>query len=145
MSIDIIKLWHERARPAPTEEDLNVQFGCHVEEFVEMLDTISVAEAGDIDFASMMYALDKLSTGLKNGTIEIQIDDRKEFLDSAADQIVTATGVAHCAEMNISEAVRRVNTSNWSKYNKDGQPIFDKNGKIMKGPDYVPPDLEGLY
>jgi hypothetical protein len=27
----------------------------------------------------------------------------------------------------------------------DGQPVFDENGKIKKGPTYAPPDLTGLY
>jgi hypothetical protein len=47
--------------------------------------------------------------------------------------------------MQATEAVRRVNQSNWSKFDKDGQPIRDKDGKIAKGPDYKQPDLEGLY
>jgi hypothetical protein len=67
------------------------------------------------------------------------------LLDSAADQIVTSVGVGHCAHTNIVKAVDVVNGSNWSKFDKDGQPIFDQNGKILKGPDYKAPDLEGLY
>jgi hypothetical protein len=47
--------------------------------------------------------------------------------------------------MNGPEALRRVNGSNWSKFNDDGQPIFDENGKIAKGPRYERPDLTGLY
>jgi hypothetical protein len=47
--------------------------------------------------------------------------------------------------MNIVEAINRVNSSNWSKYNADGKPIFNEHGKIAKGPNYAPPDLEGLY
>ena len=27
----------------------------------------------------------------------------------------------------------------------DGQPVFDENGKIAKGPYYKPVDLTGLY
>ena len=46
--------------------------------------------------------------------------------------------------MSIVEAVGRVNKSNWSKF-VNGKPIFDENGKIAKGPDYVKCDLEGLY
>jgi hypothetical protein len=73
------------------------------------------------------------------------IADRRELLDSLADQIVTAVGVGHCANMNVPEAVLRVNKSNWSKYDQDGQPIFKPNGKIDKGPNYVEPDLSGLF
>ena len=55
------------------------------------------------------------------------------------------SGVAHCVGLNISEGVRRVNISNWSKFDSDGQPLRHQNGKIAKGPDYKEPDLEGLY
>jgi len=41
--------------------------------------------------------------------------------------------------------VRRVNHSNWSKFDTDGKPLYDKNGKVLKGPNYAPPDLGGLY
>jgi predicted HAD superfamily Cof-like phosphohydrolase len=34
-----------------------------------------------------------------------------------------------------------VNTSNWSKFSPEGEPYFDQNGKILKGPNYKAPDL----
>lgn len=145
MSIETIALWHKRARPEPTEKNLEVQLGCHIEEFIEMLDTVSLAGPDNIDFEQMMKSLDAFATGLKNNTFEIQIDDRKEFLDAMADQIVTAIGVAHCAKMDAVSALEEVSRSNWSKYDDQGQPIFNENGKIMKGPNYTPPNLEGMY
>jgi len=108
--------------------------------------------SGDDEYSNLMLdrlhtALTVVSLGLKHGAIKFQVNpsDRNEFLDSLADQIVTATGVGHCAKMNIVEAVRRVNSSNWSKYDTDGKPIFNEHGKITKGPDYKAPDLTGLY
>jgi hypothetical protein len=85
----------------------------------------------------------RLSDALKAGG-DIYVNNREEFLDSIADQIVTGVGVGHCAKMQVAEAVRRVNTSNWSKFDNDGNPIFNENGKISKGPNYTPPDLTGL-
>lgn len=146
MSIETIDLWHKRARPSPTEENLNVQFGCHIEEIVETLDSIAIATLDDdIDYPAMMAMLESLADGLKKGTIKIMIHDRKEFLDGLADQIVTAVGTAHCAKMRIKEAVAEVDRSNWSKYDENGLPIFNANGKISKGPYYQPPELEGMY
>lgn len=143
MSTDIIKLWHERARSKPNEVDFNVQLGCHFEEICEMLAVINTTSNDTLVRARA--ALGWLADGLKKGNVQATITDRQEFLDAAADQVVTAIGAAHCARMDIVEAIRRVNTSNWSKYNVDGQPVFDENGKIKKGPDYAPPDLTGLY
>jgi hypothetical protein len=141
MSVDLINLWHQRARPSPTAENLDVQLGCHAEEFVEMLEALN----GSPRIRAAIDAVRDLADAWKGGTECAFINDRKELLDSLADQIVTATGVGHCANMNVPEACRRVNISNWSKYNKDGQPLFKASGKIDKGPDYKEPDLRGLY
>ena len=143
MSVDQIELWHRRARPNPTEEDFNVQLGCHLEEIVEMLAVVNTTHNDALVRART--ALSWLADNLKSGNASAYISDRKEFLDSLADQIVTSTGVGYCAGMKTAEAVSAVNRSNYSKFDKNGYPIFNENGKIAKGPDYAPPDLEGLY
>lgn len=147
MSADLIELWHQRARPTPTDKDFNTQLGCHFEEFAEMLECL----AGGTDaiaaaMAALHATIDGLATGLKAGTIELHIpvERREAFLDSLADQVVTAIGTGHCARMRTSEAIRRVNSSNWSKF-VDGHPVFDANGKIAKPEGYHPPDLTGLF
>ncbi len=141
MSIDSIELWHRRARPEPTPENLNVQLGCHVEEFIEMLDAVKFNGT----WTNLRYELVLLADRLKANMESAEIVDRKEFLDSIADQIVTSVGVGHCAGMKTSDAVDAVSRSNWSKFNDEGFPIFNEHGKIAKGPNYKRPYLEGLY
>ncbi len=150
MSTDLIEMWHQRARPNPVQRDFDVQLGCHFEEVVEMMDAL-VLRTNNTDvphamnFTVARNALHIVAERLKDGTLGADISNRKEFLDAVADQIVTGIGAAHCAHMKPTEAVYRVNHSNWSKYDVDGQPIFDDNGKVKKGPRYAPPDLTGLY
>lgn len=149
MSTDLIEMWHQRARPEPTQEQLEVQLGCHLEEIREMMECFSVINP-ETDTAMPMTSnliytiLHAMGEGLKNGTVKVAITNRKGFLDSLCDQVVTGVGVGHCAKMKITEAIHRVNDSNWSKY-VDGKPVFNENGKIAKGPHYKEPDLEGLY
>ena len=143
MSVDLIELWHQRARPTPTKKDFNVQVGCHFEEFVEMMDALDCSDSAEWRVLKRDIML--MSKRLKAGAVELTVAYREDFLDSVADQIVTAAGAGHCAGMQVTEAVRRVNSSNWSKYDTNGKPIFDENGKIAKGPNYTPPDLDGLY
>jgi hypothetical protein len=147
MSTDQIELWHRRARPKPTEADFNVQLGCHLEEVVEMFDTLDFTNEEGIEYEvrATRVALNALARMLKNGELLANITDRKEFLDSLADQVVTAVGVGYCAGMKTASAITAVNRSNYSKFDKNGYPIFNKQGKIAKGPDYAPPNLEGLY
>ena len=144
MSTEAIELWHKRARPEPTAADFNVQLGCHFEEFDEMLDALTF---GDEEFVveDMRELLSWLADRLKSGKCVFKIKNRNEFLDSIADQVVTGIGAAYCAGMKAADACERVNTSNWSKFDHNGQPIRDANGKITKGPNYQPPVLDGLY
>jgi len=148
MTIDCIELWHKRARPTPTEQDFNVQLGCHMEEFVEMIEALRFTHKNGTGVEmpgknSMIYQQVKdFADGLKSGRITADIANRKELVDALADQVVTAIGVGHTANMKITKAVDIVTTSNWSKFSPEGQPYFDQNGKILKGPNYVPPALE---
>ena len=148
MAIESIELWHKRARPNPSEKDFSVQLGCHMEEFVEMIAALRFSHKNGTGVEmpgknSMLYQQVKdFADGLKAGRITADIADRRELVDAMADQIVTAVGVGHTANMKTTRAVDIVNTSNWSKFSPEGQPYFDQNGKILKGPNYVPPALE---
>jgi predicted HAD superfamily Cof-like phosphohydrolase len=143
MTTEAIELWHKRARPEPTDKDFNVQLGCHFEEIEEMMRSV-VTDDEEVwqEVRSQIYVLSKL---LKLGELKVRVDNRNEFLDSIADQVVTGIGAAHCAGMKGAAACDRVNTSNWSKFDDNGQPLRDVNGKITKGPNYKPPVLDGLY
>jgi predicted HAD superfamily Cof-like phosphohydrolase len=143
MSVDLIELWHQRARPTPTKQDLNVQLGCHFEEIAEMMDTMECTDQSE--WNTLKRDIELMSRRLKANAVGVNILFRHDCLDALCDQQVTAIGVAHCAGMKPTEALRRVNTSNWSKYDTNGKPIFNEQGKIAKGPNYKEPDLEGLY
>ena len=145
MSISSIHEWHRRARPSPDSKAFNVQLGCHFEEIAEMLEELN-GESGESYeiLVRVNAAVHELANALKRGEVSMHVRDREGFLDSLADQIVTAAGVAHCAHMNITEATHRVDESNWSKF-VVGRPHFDSNGKIAKPETYRKPDLSGCY
>lgn len=144
-----VELWFKRAVPTPTDKNRDVQLGCHLEEVVEMLACISVFSGTAEGMETLNKASDALhvlAEGLKKGTLTHSVNDRKEMLDAICDQLVTGTGVAHMHRMNAAEGLTRVNASNWSKFDENGQPIFDANGKIAKNQaTYFKCDLEGLY
>ena len=143
--IDEITLWHERARPEVTERSFNVQLGCHIEEFIEMMDALGINWDEHEYLCSAMDILDEYSAKLKSGATTVSSMNREALLDSLADQIVTAVGVGVCAKMDMKAAVQEVNASNWSKFNYKGFPEFDENGKVKKGDKYRPPNLKGMY
>lgn len=146
MSLTRIHQWHHACRPTPTDADLQVQFGCHLEEVGEMLDTVSITSVTDyVDISQLKKDLARIATLLKTReTVKMEVIDRKGLLDSLADQVVTGVGVGYCANMLVLVGIARVNQSNWTKFGEDG-PVRLPGGKIGKGPFYIPPDLEGCY
>ena len=46
-------------------------------------------------------------------------------------------------EWDLDQALR-VHESNLSKLGDDGKPIYREDGKVLKGPNYQPPDLSDL-
>ena len=140
--ISTIKLWFERAVPNPTAKNQLTQLGVHFEEVGEMAEALGANIAGQLnDLATLYKEADPEGFNIASNENCMTQLQRRELLDALCDQIVTAVGVAHMFGMDISGALSEVNRSNWSKF-VDGQPTFDANGKIKKGPNYTAPNLE---
>ena len=45
---------------------------------------------------------------------------------------------------DLDEALDRVHNSNMTKLGNDGKPIYREDGKVLKGPNYTPPNLSDL-
>ena len=137
--IHSIKEWFRTAKPKPTVKDAGVQIGCHYEEVAEMADALwdgEVQESAE-NVANKYKDADDLFVFFLGDLSECQ---RIQLLDAICDQIVTAVGVAYMMGMDIEGALAEVNRSNWSKF-KGGVPVFNEQGKIVKGAQYTPPEL----
>lgn len=130
--IDILE-WFKRAVPNPTDKNRAVQIGVHFEEVAEMGHAIR-----DAVLDACLHSIAEFYK--TEGGVSVNDVDHAELLDALCDQIVTAIGVAHMFGLDIAGALTEVNASNWSKF-VEGQPQFDSNGKIAKGPGYFKPDL----
>ena len=71
----------------------------------------------------------------------IQMKFRKETVDALTDILYVAYGAGHAFGVNLDKCFEEVQNSNMSKLGKDGKPIFNENGKVMKGPNYFKPNL----
>lgn len=71
-------------------------------------------------------------------------EPRVELLDAIADSIVVLIGTANALGMDLDTAMRRVFESNLTKLGEDGRPFYNSDGKVMKGPNFIPPDLRDL-
>ena len=68
-----------------------------------------------------------------------------DALKELADLVYVCYQYAENMSWNLDEAMNRVHESNMSKLDKDGKPIYRDDGKVLKGPDYKPPDLSDLF
>jgi len=67
--------------------------------------------------------------------------DLQETIDALTDILYVTYGAGHAFGVNLDKCFEEVQNSNMSKLGKDGKPIFNENGKVMKGPNYFKPNL----
>ena len=77
---------------------------------------------------------EELQSALKN-------KDLKEVADALTDILYVAYGAGHAFGINLDKCFDEVQRSNMSKLDINGKPIYDSNGKVMKGPNYFKPNL----
>ncbi len=65
-------------------------------------------------------------------------------LKELADLVYVCFQYAANMGWDLDEALHRVHESNMSKLDKEGKPIRREDGKILKGPNYKPPNLIDL-
>ena len=87
---------------------------------------------------------------------DLIVEEFKEFMYAAteegyeqelkelADLVYVAFQYAENMGWDLEEAMDRVHKSNLSKLGLDGKPIRRHDGKVMKGPNYQPPNLSDL-
>ncbi len=64
-----------------------------------------------------------------------------EVADALTDTLYVAYAAGHAFGINLDKCFDEVQKSNMSKLGDDGKPIYNENGKVMKGPKYFKPDL----
>ena len=70
--------------------------------------------------------------------------DLVEVADALTDILYVTYGAGHAFGINLDKCFDEVQNSNMSKLDHNGKPIYNDNGKVMKGPNYFKPDL-GKY
>ena len=69
---------------------------------------------------------------------------QEECLKELADLVYVCYQYAENMGWFLDEALNRVHESNMSKLDEDGKPIYREDGKVLKGPNYKPPNLSDL-
>tara|TARA_B100001248_G_scaffold261729_1_gene253922 strand:+ start:2288 stop:2659 length:372 start_codon:yes stop_codon:yes gene_type:complete len=67
--------------------------------------------------------------------------DIKEVADALTDILYVTYGAGHAFGIDLDKCFEEVQNSNMSKLGTDGKPIYNENGKVLKGPNYFKPNL----
>jgi len=67
--------------------------------------------------------------------------DLKEIADALTDILYVTYGAGYAYGIDLDKCFKEVQRANMSKLDEDGKPIYNDQGKVMKGPNYKKPDL----
>ena len=88
----------------------------------------------DLRYKLIKEELDEFEEAIKN-------QDLKEIADSLTDILYVTYGAGHAFGIDLDKCFDEVQRSNMSKLGEDGKPIYNEDGKVMKGPNYFKPEL----
>ena len=89
----------------------------------------------DLRFDSIKEELDELKDAMDENNL-------KEIADALTDILYVTYGAGYAYGIDLDKCFKEVQRANMSKLGNDGKPIFNEKGKVMKGPNYSPPDLK---
>ena len=78
--------------------------------------------------------LDELQEAMKN-------NDLLEVADELTYILYVTYGAGHAFGIDLDKCFDEVQNSSMSKLDENGQPIYNKLGKVMKGQNYFQPDV----
>ena len=99
--------------------------------------------------AKASFSTDKINK-LRVDLIEEELEELKEAInkknlqetiDALTDILYVTYGAGHAFGVDLDKCFEEVQNSNMSKLDNNGKPIFNENGKVMKGPNYFKPNL----
>jgi len=94
------------------------------------------------DEKTMKLRLDLIKEELSELEVAMKTKNLKEVADALTDILYVTYGAGYAYGINLDKCFQEVQRANMSKLGSDGKPIFNENGKVMKGPNYSAPDLK---
>lgn len=106
-----------------TPELLAFRFKLIAEEYVEVRDEFAIAMTEPV----------------------VSVKTKARLTKELADLLYVVYGAAATFGIPITAAFQRVHQSNLSKLDDEGKPVYREDGKVVKGPNYRPPNMESLF
>mgnify|MGYP000321292771 CR=1 FL=1 len=101
---------------------------------VKISPNLSTEKINSLRISLISEELDELKKAISDNNIV-------EIADALTDILYVTYGAGHSFGIDLDKCFAEVQRSNMSKLGKDGKPIYNENGKVMKGPNYFEPNL----
>ena len=112
-----------------------------VKQFMQTFGQEVKTKASFSDEKTNQLRLDLITEELEELKNAMESKDLLEVADALTDILYVTYGAGHAFGINLDQCFDEVQNSNMSKLGKNGKPIYNESGKVMKGPDYFKPDL----
>ena len=93
------------------------------------------------DDKTMQLRLDLIKEELGELEEAMKTKNLKEVADALTDILYVTYGAGYAYGIDLDQCFKEVQRANMSKLGQDGKPIYNDQGKAMKGPNYTKPDL----
>ena len=97
--------------------------------------SFSTNKINNLRYDLIQEELDELKVALNN-------KDLLEVADALTDILYVTYGAGHAFGIDLDKCFDEVQNSNMSKLDKNGKPIYNEAGKVMKRPKYFKPNLK---
>jgi predicted HAD superfamily Cof-like phosphohydrolase len=123
----------------PEAKIVKLRLALILEEFIELTEACvnEESETSQELLQTLHHAMHHVKA-LTEENLNVSVVD---VADALTDINYVTYGAGHCFGVNLDACMEEVQRSNMSKLGADGQPIYNEHGKVMKGPNYQPPDL----
>ena len=94
------------------------------------------------DEKTMKLRYDLIKEELNELEYAMKTKNLKEIADALTDILYVTYGAGFAYGIDLDKCFKEVQRANMSKLGKDGKPIYNEKGKVMKGPNYREPNLK---
>ena len=94
------------------------------------------------DKKTMQLRYDLIKEELKELEQARKTKNLREIADALTDILYVTYGAGYAYGIDLDKCFKEVQRANMSKLGKDGKPIYNEKGKVMKGPNYSEPNLK---
>lgn len=104
-----------------------------------------VRDTPQINIPALQMRLELIMEEAEEYREAVEAGDFIEMADALADLVYVAYGAAIEHGINLDEVLQEVQRSNMSKlHHETGLPIYREDGKVLKGENFTPPNIQEI-